>query len=167
MGEGEEDQKRMESNMRSDVYTATLNVFSRSKSKQYASLLRKSLKKPKNQIRKLYVQAMLIFSIGTTILPVAGPAFAVVLRVPQQIVTVTLNRNDLTSILSQVHFKYGIAPSNILSREMTLDDVVVLRLRAGFISDSDKAGFAELPDSEKFSYDMNQGRGLKSKAKKV
>jgi len=82
LGEGEEDQKRMESNMRSDVYTATLNVFSRSKSKQYASLLRKSLKKPKNQIRKLYVQAMLIFSIGTTILPVAGSAFAVVLRVP-------------------------------------------------------------------------------------
>ena len=62
------------------------------------SLLR--LKKPKNQIRKLYVQAMLIFSIGTTILPVAGPAFSVVLRVPQQIVTVTLTRNDLNSILS-------------------------------------------------------------------
>lgn len=114
------------------------------------SLLR--LKKPKNQIRKLYVQAMLIFSIGTTILPVAGPAFAVVLRVPQQIVTVTLNRNDLNSILSQVHFKYGIAPSNILSRQMTLYDVI-LKLRAGFISD--KAGFEELPDSEKFSYDMN------------
>ena len=44
-------------------------------------------------------------------------------------------------------------------------DDLVLKLRAGFISD--KAGFEELPDSEKFSYDMNQGRGLKSKAKKV
>jgi len=79
---------------------------------------------------------------------------------------VTLNRNDLTSILSQVHFKYGIAPSNILSREMTLDDVVVLKLRAGFISDSNKAGFAELPDSSKFIYSL-ETKTAKKTLKKV
>lgn len=120
------------------------------------------LKKPKNQIRKFYVQAMLIFSIGTTILPVAGPSFAVVYPVPQQIVTVTRNRNDLNSILSKVLFKYEIATSNISSREITLDDLV-LKLRAAFIP----TGFEELPESTKFSYDMEQGRGLKNQARKV
>jgi len=99
------------------------------------SILR--LKISKNQIRKLYVQAILIFSIGTTILPVAGPSFAVVYAVPQQIVTVT--RNNLNSIL--------------------------LQLRAGFTPN--KAGFDELPDSIKFSYYMEQGRGLKKQARKV
>ena len=44
-------------------------------------------------------------------------------------------------------------------------DDLVFKLRAGFISD--KAGFEELPDSPKFSYQMDQGRGLKKKAKKL
>jgi len=101
------------------------------------------LKKPKNQIRKLYAQAMLIFTLSTTILPVAGSEFAVVYSVPNQTVTVIQNPNDqnLNSILSQ--------------------------LRAGFTPDTNKAGFDELPDSTNFSYDMEQGRGLKKQAKKV
>jgi hypothetical protein len=48
--------------------------------------------------------------------------------------------------------------------EMTSDDLV-FKLRAGFTSD--KAGFKRLPDSENFSYDMEQGRGLRKQGQKV
>jgi len=93
--------------------------------------------KSKNRIRKLYFQFILIVILGTTILPVAKPCFDVV--GPERTVILTVNQNDLTEIL--------------------------LRVRAGFTSN--KGGFNELPDSKNFSYDMEQGRGLKKQARKV
>ena len=48
------------------------------------------LKISKNQIRKIYVYAILIFSISTTILPVAGTSFVVAYSVPQHILHKTV-----------------------------------------------------------------------------
>lgn len=56
---------------------------------------------------KLY----LFYTIITTVLPVVGPDWTIMLPVPSQIVRVHADRNYFDS--SEIKIKYGIAPSDI------------------------------------------------------
>jgi hypothetical protein len=71
----------------------------------------------KYKLSKLRYGGYFFFAITTAVLPTVGPAFSVLLPVPQQIVRIQADQNKLTSSISQVKLKYGIASSDIPSRD--------------------------------------------------
>ena len=80
------------------------------------------------------------FTITTTVLPVVGPSWSVLLPVPSQIVRVHADRNYFDS--SETKIKYGIAPSDIPScdeiilsqSELNQVELIVKQYRLGLVT---------------------------------